>query len=48
LGLTHDDWQRAYALLQFIMQIVTVKVLRQPDFSGSKRTARKSNNAGRQ
>jgi hypothetical protein len=26
LGLTHDDWQRAYALLQFIMQIVTVEV----------------------
>jgi hypothetical protein len=26
LGLTHDDWQRAYALLQFIMQVVTVEV----------------------
>jgi hypothetical protein len=26
LGLTHDDWQRAYTLLQFIMQIVTVEV----------------------
>jgi hypothetical protein len=26
VGLTHDDWQKAYALLQFIMQIVTVEV----------------------
>jgi hypothetical protein len=25
-ALVHDDWQRAYALLQFIMQVVTVEV----------------------
>ncbi len=25
-GLVHVDWQRAYALLQFIMQVVTVEV----------------------
>jgi hypothetical protein len=25
-GLEHDDWQKAYALLQFIMQFVTFEV----------------------
>jgi len=25
-GLEHDDWQRPYALLQFIMQFVTFEV----------------------